>query len=230
MAGRWSGMFNHNSEKEKQYIILGGMFTFFVIYTLLEATVDVKPAGIENVEVGFSTLNGWFSNLVGYKEFWYYFTEVLGVIALLPVILFALLGAAQLARSGSLLKVDRDILALGAVYILMVVLWVIFDYVFILHYRPVTLGYSEASYPSSHTMLAVCVMGTAVMQFTWRVKNEKVLRILKIVCLSLGTLIVLGRTLSGVHWLTDVFAGLILSAILVYLYYLLAGRKFRFYI
>ena len=76
----------------------------------------------------------------------------------------------------------------------------------------------EASYPSSHTMLAVCVMSTAICQLKWKMRDEHVSRIVQGVLAVLIVLTVAGRMISGVHWFTDIIGGVLLSAFLVSLY------------
>ena len=83
-----------------------------------------------------------------------------------------------------------------------------------------TDGALEASYPSSHTMLVICIMGTAIMQFRRLLPEKKGLRIfLDGAAVLLIVVTVVGRLLSGVHWFTDILAGVLLSSALVMLYF-----------
>ncbi len=75
-----------------------------------------------------------------------------------------------------------------------------------------------ASYPSSHTMLVCCVMATAIMQFNRMIKNQTVCILADVVAVAVIALMVMGRLFSGVHWLTDIIGGVIISAALVMLY------------
>ena len=90
---------------------------------------------------------------------------------------------------------------------------------FVINYRPVLIeGRLEASYPSSTTLLVLCVMPTAIMQLNNRIKNL-VLRRVTVVSISLFIIfMVVGRLVSGVHWLTDIVGGVLLSIGLVMLY------------
>lgn len=75
-------------------------------------------------------------------------TDWLGLIPVGTGLRFALLGAAQLVRRKSLLKVDGSILALGVFYITVLAAYLIFEEV-VVNYRPVLIdGKLEASYPS----------------------------------------------------------------------------------
>lgn len=78
----------------------------------------------------------------------------------------------------------------------------------------------EASYPSSHTMMATCIMATAIMEFNALLGRRKALRfVLDGIATVLMAVIIIGRLISGVHWFTDIFGGLLLSSALVMLYY-----------
>lgn len=90
----------------------------------------------------------------------------------------------------------------------------------VINYRPVLLGEElEASYPSSHTILVVCIMDTAAMQICRLFSDKKKLYLgMKCVSILLIVVTVIGRLLSGVHWFTDIVGGLLLSGALIVLY------------
>ena len=117
-----------------------------------------------------------------------------------------------------ILKVDRSILVLGVFYIVTLVCFLVFE-VAVINYRPVLIeGILEASYPSSTTMLVMCVMPTAVMQFRRRIKNAVLWQWVSLVMTAFTVFMVVGRLISGVHWLTDIIGGLLMSAGLVMMY------------
>ena len=90
----------------------------------------------------------------------------------------------------------------------------------VVNYRPVLMdGILEASYLSSTTMLILCVMPTAVMQFQRLILNKRVRTVVNTFCGIYAGFMVAGRILSGVHWFTDILGGMLLSAALVILYY-----------
>ena len=95
----------------------------------------------------------------------------------------------------------------------------VFFEVFVVNYRPVLIGgILEASYPSSTTMLVMCVMPTAIMQFNARIKNNILKRFVASAITAFVVFMVIGRLLSGVHWFTDIIGGALLSAGLVLMY------------
>lgn len=91
---------------------------------------------------------------------------------------------------------------------------------YVVNYRPVLInGFLEASYPSSTTLLVMCVMPTAVMQLNSRIRNTKMKRAFAFALIAFTAFMVIGRLISGVHWITDIIGGAILSAGLVMIYY-----------
>lgn len=149
----------------------------------------------------------------------YTITDWLGLVPLCFVLGFAFLGLIQLIKRRNLLKVDYDILVLGGFYVLVMATYVFFE-MFVINYRPVLIeGKLEASYPSSTTLLVMCVMPTAIMQLNSRIKNEGIRRIIAGIIIAFTIFMVVGRLISGVHWFTDIIGGALLSAGLVMLYY-----------
>ena len=206
-------------ERNKHSLITPAvLFEVFVLYTAAVALIDVKPVGQMNSNVGMATINKALSDAIGVHMIWYDITNILGILALLIAAFFGVVGVIQLVTRKSLLKVDRDIIILGCFYVMVIVCYVLFDH-FAINYRPVMLEDTlEASYPSSHTMLAVCVMSTAICQLKWKMRDEHVSRIVQGVLAVLIVLTVAGRMISGVHWFTDIIGGVLLSAFLVSLY------------
>ena len=121
-------------------------------------------------------------------------------------------------------KVDYDIILLGIYYVLVVFGYLFFEMIPI-NYRPILIeGFMEASYPSSTTLLVLCVMPTLIEQINRRSKNEIVKKVIKALVICFSAFMVFGRLISGVHWLTDIAGGGLLSAGLVMLYNAASGR------
>lgn len=207
-------------KEKKNFIITGALFLVFASFTVMVKTVDVRPIGPKNSSVGLAGLNQWVFERLGTSSFWYTLTEILGYLAILTAMGFALLGLCQWVRRKSLLKVDGELICLGILYAILAAIYLAFEAV-IVNYRPILLGEGlEASYPSSHTAAVTCIMGTAILEFRrifaqkdrWRVASVSV-------CILVMVITVVGRLMSGVHWFTDILAGSILSAVLIMLYY-----------
>ena len=151
---------------------------------------------------------------------WYDITDKLGEICILIAPCFALLGLYQLIRRRSLKRVDADLWALAGLYVALGAAYVLFEKV-IINYRPVILPTEtalEASFPSSHTMLAVCLVSSALVQAERRIGNQKVLFLLDVLGVLMMLVMSVGRLASGVHWLTDVLGGALLGAALTAAY------------
>lgn len=206
-------------EKNKYFIHTGILFTIFILYTFLICTIDIKEIGPESSSVGFATINSFFHNLVGYNDIWYHITKYLGIIPFLLVGFYGICGLIQLIKKKSILKVDKRLLFLGGLYVLLGITYILFEKI-IVNYRPILMdGELEASYPSSHTMLAVTICLSSLLIAKYYVKNKNYLKVLNIGTIILMFLLVVGRLVSGVHWFTDIIGGIIISLTLVSLYY-----------
>lgn len=72
-------------------------------------------------------------------------------------------------------------------------------------------------------MLVLTVMPTSVMQLNPRIKNLALRRSVVAAIIAFTAFMVVGRLVSGVHWVTDIIGGGLLSAGLVMLYAALAS-------
>lgn len=207
------------TKNTKSFIISASLLITFILFTLLVKFIDVKPIGPQESSIGFATLNGWIHDLFGVNMALYKITDWASILAVLITLGFAVLGLCQLIKRRNLLKVDSSILVLGIFYIVVFSAYLFFEF-FIVNYRPVLInGFLEASYPSSTTMLVMCIMPTAMMQFRRLITNTKARNIVNTSCVIFTGLMVIGRLLSGVHWFTDILGGILLSTTLVMLYF-----------
>ena len=149
--------------KKKNIITSITMIILAVIYTILVKIIDVAPIGPNNSEVGFSKINGFFHNLLGSNMTIYKITEILGIIPLLMAGIYAIIGVVELIKRKSFTKVDREIYALAGLYVVVLGLYIFFEKC-IINYRPILIdGVLEASYPSSHTLMALCICGSSII-------------------------------------------------------------------
>ena len=195
----------------------------FVLWTVAVCFVDVRTIGPQGSTVGFAGINGFVHNLTGTHFSLYNITDWLGLVPIFVCMGFGILGLVQWIKRKSIFKVDHDILVLGGFYIITIAAYLFFENV-VINYRPVLInGYLEASYPSSTTLLVMCVMPTAIMQLGSRIKNKVFRNIIAVTIIAFIAFMVIGRLLSGVHWLTDIVGGTLLSAGLVMLYRAIIG-------
>lgn len=201
----------------KCFALSGLLFVLFIVFTVLVKTVDVRLWDATGTNIGFATVNTALAGKLAYNSFWYTFTEDVGYIAIGLALGFALTAGWQLIKGKSLKAVDPCLIALGVFYVVVVGFYVVFEKIEI-NYRPILLeAEPELSYPSSHSVLAICIFGTAIILFS-RYVNEKLRLFAKLLALVLLLVTVVGRLLSGVHWFTDICGAVILSAALVTLY------------
>ena len=184
----------------------------FVIWTILIQMVDVAPVGVNGTEIGFAIFNCWFHNLTGVHMTIYTITDWLGLVPVGVCFVFGVIGLIQLIQRRSLFKVDRDIIILGVYYVIVILGYLIFE-IYPINYRPILIqGVMEASYPSSTTLLVLCVMPTLVERTNRKIGNVKVKGIISNISIAFSVFMVMGRLISGVHWFTDIIGAVLLSA------------------
>lgn len=204
--------------KRRNIIISFILIILAVLFTVLVKNVDAKPIGPNESMVGFADINKLFHNLIGSNMTIYKITEVLGYIPIAMALVYVFIGLKQLIKRKSLLKVDKEIYVLALFYILVVGVYVFFEK-FIVNYRPILIdGVLEASYPSSHTLMSICLCGSSIIINKKLFKN-KLGDIENILSVILILLIVAGRIISGVHWFTDILGGIIISSALLVIFY-----------
>ena len=209
----------------KKLIVSMCLLAAFVLWTVAICFLDVRAIGPQGSFVGFAGINGFVHNLTGVHWGLYYITDWLGLVPIFVCMGFSILGLIQWIKRKSICKVDYDILVLGGFYIVTIATYLFFESV-VINYRPVLIGGSlEASYPSSTTMLVMCVMPTAIMQFGNRIKNKVLHNIIAVAIITFITFMVIGRLICGVHWFTDIVGGALLSAGLVMMYHSLSNLK-----
>ena len=197
-------------------LFVGVLLLLFCLLTVLLLTVDVRPVGPLGSEVGLATLNAAVFSALGTSEVFAEIGELLGLFALLVMGGAALFGAVSLLRVRSLRRIDRGLLLLGGSYVLLLALYLLFEVV-VVNCRPILAdGALEASYPSSHTMLAVFVFLSGRLYARRYLGAQRAADIaLGATAVALSLLTALSRLLAGVHWLTDILGGLLLSLALL---------------
>ena len=213
-------------QKNKSQLFISLAFLLgFALWTVLVKIVDVRAIGPHDSKVGFATVNDFFHNLTEVNLTLYTITDWLGLVPILVGLGFAVFGLAEWIKRKNILKVDYSILTLGVFYILVAAFYILFEYV-VINRRPVLIsGFLEASYPSSNTLLVLTVMPTALLQFKARIKNNILCRIVAALIISFTVFMVVGRLISGVHWLSDIIGGLLLSTGLVMGYRYAVNKK-----
>ena len=194
----------------------------FVLWTVLIRHIDVQNAGPLGSEVGFATINVWFHRLTGVHMLIYTITDWLGLVPIIICMCFGVLGLVQMIHRRSLLKVDSDILLLGAYYVGGILGYLLFEMMPI-NYRPILIGGNlEASYPSSTTLLVLSVMPTLKYQSERRIAKPVTRKAIAVFVIVFSAFMVLGRLIAGVHWATDIVGSVFLSSGLFMIYRFIA--------
>ena len=210
----------------KSFITAAVFFAAFILWTVALRHVDVQPIGPNGSAVGFATLNGLVHRLTGVCMPIYTITDWLGLVPVAIGFAFAVLGLIQWIKRKHILRVDWSILMLGIFYLLMLGVYLLFESV-VINYRPVLInGYLEVSYPSSTTLLTLCVIPTTMWQMRRRIQRPIFRHIIQTILTLFVMFMVVGRLLAGVHWLTDIVGGALLSAGMVLLYDAVCNRSY----
>ena len=189
-----------------------------VIFTLLVAFVGRAPVGPENSEVGFAALNAALHDQFGYNTVFYGISSVLGYLTILTALINCVSFLVNLVKKKDLRMVRADLTATLGIYILLAVLYLVFEFV-VINYRPVILEEGlEASFPSTHSMLAIAVMFSAAQQVRTGMKESGIRNILILLCVLIGVLTPVTRFFSGVHWFTDILGGVLYGLFLTSLF------------
>ena len=195
----------------------------FLLWTIALCTVDVQSIGPQETSVGLAAVNAAAHKYLGTNMGLYHLTDLLSVIPFGFAAGFALLGLKQWIMRKSLRRVDGSLLLLGCFYIAVAAVYLFFERN-IINYRPVLIeGRLEASYINelvglTVAMLILCIMPTAAMQLCERIPSRAVKAISVGASCAYSFFMVVGRVLSGVHWISDIVGAILLSAALVAMY------------
>ena len=207
-------------KRRKEILLCGGLFAIAIIYTLLVKYIDVQAIGPNDSLVGFATINNFMFNLTGVNMLWYDITDWWGFVPLFIAFIYAIIGFIQMIKRRSILKVDKEILGLGVYYIIVIGLYIFFE-TYVINYRPILMdGILEASYPSSHTLLSVCICGSSLIINKYLFKNKNFFKAENIISILSILVIVIGRFISGVHRFTDIIGAILISIALLKAFYI----------
>ena len=197
-----------------------------VIVTVLVAVVDVQPVGVEGTDLGFASINTAFFNKFGESHTFYIISKLAGFICFAVAGGFGIFFLIQFFQRKDLCKVDRNLTVLVMLYLVTAIIYLLFDKIAIINYRPVLRDKGlESSYPSTHAMIAYVVMVSAVDQWNIYIKNEKLLTAATAASFLVLALVIVSRILSGVHWITDIIGGILIADMLIAWYRAVLTRQ-----
>lgn len=154
---------------------------------------------------------------------WELITNIILITSIITLAVFALLGLYQWISRKSIKKVDRQLLWMPVPLILMVITYLLFQYVFILSTRP--NGSGEPSFPSTHVMVVATIFFIAMMILPKYVKSKPMRIILDILMIVMISLTSVGRVAADMHWVLDVVGAVVFAFIFTEIYYLIIHRK-----
>jgi len=206
------------NNKKRNFFISTILILLAVVFTIFAKVVDVKPIGVNESSIGVASFNQVVFKTIGVNMIWYHITDWLGLVPIFIAMIYAFIGFIQLIKRKNIFKVDKEIIILGVFYFVVIFLYVFFEK-FIVNYRPILMnGFLEASYPSSHTLMTICLCGSSII-VNRKLFNNKIAKFVNILSLVVVLITVIGRLLSGVHWFTDIIGGIFIGvALLMTLY------------
>ena len=204
--------------KKRNFCISISLILVAVVFTILVKVVDVKQVGVIGTSIGFATVNQLVFKSIGVNMIWYHITDCLGLVPIFMAMVYSLIGLIQLIKRKSLFKVDKEVILLGFFYIIVISIYIFFEKV-IVNYRPILInGFLEASYPSSHTLMTICLCGSSII-VNKKLFNNKITKFIDVLSLAIIFITVIGRFISGVHWFTDIIGGILISIALLMSFY-----------
>ena len=204
----------------KKYTKALCLLAITIIFSLLTYFVDRQPVGYEGTSVGFATLNSAFSKAFGYNGAMDVISDIAMYFSFLVALGFAAIGVMQLVKTKSLSKVSKTIIGLGVLYVIVVILYVVFSKIPI-NYRPILQPGEteiETSFPSTHTLVIATVLGSGIIAAKRLFANKNTVKVMTCLFTVVMVVGVIARLFAGVHWVTDIIAGLLFSATLIAFY------------
>lgn len=207
--------------KKKTCITMACLFMgLYIVLLVMLYSVDVTFEGVNGSRIGLSGINIPIRDAIGTNMIFYNISKYVGALGIALVGVLAVWFLVRIIREKSLKALTRKEYELGVLYLLTCVLYVVFSKI-VINYRPIIKWDEEgpeSSFPSTHAMIAVVIFGSFCCIAGNYIKNEKLCKLIRILCVILAVLVIVGRMLSGVHWFTDIVGGVLVALSLVFAY------------
>lgn len=154
---------------------------------------------------------------------WELITNIILVISLLTLGIFAVIGLRQWIEKKDIKKVNPDLIWMLLPLTLMAITYFVFDKFIILATRP--NGSGEPSFPSTHVMVVATIFFITTIVLPHYVKSQTTRIVLEVLMIIAISLVCTGRILSNMHSLGDVIGGLVFAFIFSEIYYLTIKKR-----
>ena len=183
--------------------------------------IDVKLYEITNSYIGLYSINKIFLFTNNKNIFFEIISNFIFIFCLIIILLKLSFIFYEYVKNK---KVSKTSINFTIHFIIMILIWIIFDKIIIINYRPILINYNlEGSFPSTHVMLSTFIL--LFLNHNIKNKNYKS-KIVNIIIFILIVLQSISRILLQVHWFTDVLGGLLIG-ILLFLTYLRRENGFN---
>ena len=163
---------------------------------------------------------------------WELITNIILIASIITILAFVCLAIYQWIDRKSLKKIDPELFWLPLPFILLAVVYLVFEHFIVLNMRPLcvpddptTIEYCESSFPSTHTMIITTIFFVTTMILPRYVKNKTLRIVLEIIMMVLISLNAIGRVQSQMHWPTDVVGGVSFAFIFSEIYYVVYKKN-----
>lgn len=153
---------------------------------------------------------------------WELITNIVLIISLITLGIFAVLGLCQWISRKSFKKIDKQIRWMPIPLLLVVITYLIFDKLWILSTRP--NGSGEPSFPSTHVLIVTTIFFIVTIILPKYIKNRVARIILEILMVVGIALTCTGRVLANLHWPLDVIGAIIFAFIYSEIYFQLIKK------
>ena len=159
---------------------------------------------------------------------WELITNIILIISIITLVVFAGLGVYQWISRKSIKKVDRQLRWMPLPVALAALTYLIFDKIlpmFNLYVNTRPNAPTEPSFPSTHVMIVATIFFVTTLVLPKYVKSKAFRIVLEILMFIFISLTCTGRVLANLHWPIDVIGGVIFAFVFSEVYYQIIRRK-----
>ena len=184
------------------------LYLLFFGFTILVMRYDVDVAGPGGSTVGFSKINLTVNEMFPGDGTCLKASEYIGYLCIGIAGANALIALVDFIRARGFAKMHKRYLMTMILYATIAGFYLLFEYLKI-NMRP---SGDEASYPSTHTLLAINVLYSEILLLTYSSNRSRAWAdLLRMLFAALMISMVFMRLFSGVHWLSDIVGAVLLA-------------------